>query len=255
MREGIFAMLFSTLVFSTAAQTKFDKGYYIGNDESRVECLVNIQQTKRTPSEFLWKINETDEPQTAAAISVREFGIIKGNKFISALVNLDISSDDENNPSEQADPDWSEQKLFLEVLVEGEASLYHYKQPTIERFFYRVNSGPIRQLVYKLFRTPGDENAVIRTNESFRQELWRNVKSEATDLAALGKVKYGKDDLISYFTGYNKSGGIGFATYTRKHPGSIIQYLRQSIVRIIPIQRRFTNSTTRQVSGLVWKQN
>jgi hypothetical protein len=216
MRKGICTILLTALAISIFAQTKFEKGYYISNDGTRVECFINIQQTQKTPSEFMWKLTDAEEPHTVTAALVSEFGITGGNKYVSALVNIDVSSDDEKNPSSISDPEWSEQKLFLEVLIEGEATLYSYKELALERFFYKVKDGPIRQLVNKLFRKPEDELSVVRKNELFRQQLLTDVKSDNVSVTAISRIVYEKKELLSYFISYNKLSGKQYLTFKRK---------------------------------------
>ncbi len=220
-------ILVLTLLFASAniwAQTKFEKGYFIDNQNIKVECLIKNLTWKRTPSEFVFKLAVDSTPISASAISVREFGISQGPRFISALVKIDRSCDDERNLSDEKDPVWSEEKLFLMVLIDGEASLYQYKQPTIERYFYKVKNSPIQQLVYKRFLPAPDEKFLFKTNVLFRQQLWMDVRSKKLTISDVEKLGYNKNDLLQHFTNYNIDTDLVYHIYSRKKEKPVFHF-------------------------------
>jgi hypothetical protein len=217
-----FMLRFSTLIcfiLSTCfcfSQATFEKGYFIDRDDHRIECSIKVPEWNRTPTEFFYRLTDSSEIINAVPASVKEFGIGKEFRAISVLVNVDISSDDENNPSEMREPDWIEQQLFLMVLVDGEASLYQYDQPTIKRYFYKAGSIPVRQLVNKIYRLKEDNFDQIRTNAHFRQQLWTDVKVAGAEVKTVEKLEYQKGDLVKYFTDYDKQAGTPYTVQTRK---------------------------------------
>ncbi len=198
------------------AQAAFEKGYFIGLDDKRVDCKIMIPEWNRTPTEFLYKLNDSAEVRNAGPSSVKEFGVGEGSKLISAMVDLDISSDDEANPSEIQEPDWYKQRIFLLVLVDGEASLYEYNQTTIKRYFYKGKKQPLGQLINKIFRFKDDNPDMIRTNASFRQQLWQNVRIEGEGMETIEKLEYDKSDLVRYFTEYDQKSGVPYTVKKRK---------------------------------------
>ena len=202
------------------SQASFEKGYFIDRDGHRIECSIKVPEWNRTPAEFFYRLSDSSEIQHATPPQVKEFGIGKEFRLISTLVNVDISGDDEKNPSEMKEPDWLEQQLFLMVLVDGEASLYQYDQPTIKRYFYKVKEQQIRQLVNKIYRLKGDDTDLIRTNAHFRQQLWTDVKLADSEIKSVEKLDYRKGDLVKYFTDYDKQTGTPYTVQTRKkeHP-------------------------------------
>lgn len=220
------------------SQATFQKGYFIGNDDQRVECFIKVSEWNRTPTEFLYKLTDSSEIVHAVPATVKEFGVGSEYRLISALVNVDISSDDENNPSEMMEPDWFGQRVFLLTLVDGEASLYEYDQTTIHRFFYSCREQHLQQLIHKLYRLKDDNAEVVRTNETFRQQLWTNVKIDGGDIKRLETLNYTKSDLVKYFIDYNSRSGKTFTVQTRKKeaPGfnlRITPGLNYSLLRIV----------------------
>lgn len=211
---AFFFLLLSGL--NTFSQATFEQGYFIDNDDLRVDCKIMVPQWNRTPTEFFYKITDSAETKMAIPASVKEFGIGTTYKLISARVKIDISSDDENNPSEMKAPDWYEQTVFLMVLVEGKASLYEYDQTTIKRYFYKTKEQPINQLIYKIYRLKDDNLEVIRTDATFRQQLWTHMNIRGSDVKSLENVDYTKSDLVRYFTEYDQKSGLPYFIQTRK---------------------------------------
>jgi hypothetical protein len=124
------------------AQTKFQKGYFIDNNNVRTECLIKNDDWLNNPSKFSYKVSETAPIQSAEMPVVKEFGIYNNSKFVRADVNIDLTTNDySNNLGNDKNPEWHQQQLFLKVLIEGKASLYYYKGQNVERFFYSVNAG------------------------------------------------------------------------------------------------------------------
>jgi len=189
------------------AQATFENGYVTDTTGRRIECLVQIPKWNGTPVEFYYKIYDSSEIHHGIPGNVREFGLAGSNRFLSVKVNIDISSEDESNPSDMKEPDWSEQSLFLLILVEGDASLYYYDQPSIRRFFYRVNETKVKQLVFKKYKLSGNHPDEIQTNAIFRQQLWSELKNENYSQKEVENLGYTKKELTEYFTGYNKIKG------------------------------------------------
>ncbi|HSN49765.1 MAG TPA: hypothetical protein VLR52_00940, partial [Bacteroidales bacterium] len=113
MKKLITLVVLIFIVILANGQAKFDKGYYIDNQNVKIECLIKNIAWMKTPEEFTYKLSELSEPLTASPSNVKEFGIYDGNRFISAEVMIDVSSDDSQNLSDQRNPIWSKQKMFL----------------------------------------------------------------------------------------------------------------------------------------------
>jgi hypothetical protein len=147
---------------------------------------------------------------------VREFAVTGGLKYIGREVQMDQAGTDETNPASSLEPDFTRQTLFLEVLIEGRASLFVYDQPHNTRYFYSTDTVPLNQLIFRYYRLPSDELIIIRTNTLFRQQLWKNIPRKEEDITFYEKIEYEKNDLKKYVIGYNAGNGYPFVVYARK---------------------------------------
>ncbi|MGE5423870.1 MAG: hypothetical protein ACM3N9_00820 [Syntrophothermus sp.] len=215
MKQIFILLLVAGSSLFLGAQTKFEKGYFIGNDGNRVECLIRNVSWRYNPSDFTYQVNDTAQPKTLSTGDVLEFGLDGGNRFISREVMADLSSDDESNLDNKKDPAWMKVHYFLSILVEGKANLYKYVSPAMTRFFYSKEDLPLQQLVYKKYR-PYDDKDFIGTNLFFRQQLWNNANNGKLTVKQLEQVNYEERDLVTFFTAYNLENGGNNKLITKK---------------------------------------
>ncbi|MFZ4546530.1 MAG: hypothetical protein ACOYN4_03805 [Bacteroidales bacterium] len=186
--------------FFSFGQITFEKGYFIDNNNQRIECLIKNLQWSNSPKEFDFKVNEKNATQTATIDSLKEFGIEGSSKYMRFDTRIDRSSMDMDKLSKTRNPSWSEERLFLKVLVEGKATLYYYSENLFVRFFYKVGDSTLKQLIFKEYYAGNNE---IASNPEFRQQLWMEVRCGDISIDQLRKISYSKNELTRYFTKYN----------------------------------------------------
>jgi hypothetical protein len=202
---------------NTIAQIKFEQAYFIDNNNKRTECLIRNIDWKNNPVNFEYKLTESDEPSTNNIANVKEFGVINFSKYVREKVKIDLSSDKLSDLSYERNPKWSEEELFLKVLVEGNATLYYYEKGNLNRLFYKVNDKQVQQLIYKKYLA---ENSSVAINADFRQQLWMDMKCNGLSINSSKNLSYTPGDLIRYFDKFNAcSGGEVVAADSHgKHP-------------------------------------
>lgn len=201
--------LFLILVLSATysyGQIKFEKGYLIDNENHRIECLIKNYDWKNTPDELEYKLGDSDSIQKGTVLNVKEFGVSGISKFIMVDTRIDRSSEELNTLSSERKPIWSEEQLFLKVLIEGKASLYQYRLRNFVRYFYSVSGAPVKQLIYKQFYVskkdyPQDKS--VAYNNDFRQQLWNDLRNTETTMSSVEKINYEQSELERYFKQYN----------------------------------------------------
>lgn len=213
MKKLIIFSLFTLFVFPALAQIRYEKGYFIDSTGNRTDCLIKNIDWKNNPKEIEFKLSEQAEPSMATIATVSEFGIDNTSKYIAAKVNIDRSADSRTKLSNDRNLNFLEEKLFLKVLIEGAASLYHYEDKELERFFYTTEIVPLQQLVYKRYLL---EDNRIAVNAGFKQQLWTDLRHPEADLHQLETLGYNKQHLSRYFQHYNNSKGQTSVSYDTK---------------------------------------
>ncbi|MEZ0129310.1 outer membrane beta-barrel protein [Flavobacterium sp. LBUM151] len=202
-------ILLITLLFYytiTNAQISFEKGYFISNDGKRTECFIKNLDWGNNPTDFKYKIQFNDSDYKTATINdVEEFGVDNITTFKRAKVKMDRSSDDLAKVSQTGKPVWEENTLFLRLLVQGEATLYSYKEENLIRYFYETKTTPLEQLVFLKYITVEDGKSTgnLKENTYYKQQLNNNVRSANTTESNIKNLSYKKSDLTKYFLKYN----------------------------------------------------
>lgn len=196
-----------------SAQVSFVKGYYINNSDQKIEGLIKNSDWKNNPEGFEYKKTAQSKPETLTIESVKEFGINNLSKYIRFDVAIDRSSNSLRLLSKNKNPIFKKEKLFLKVLVEGEASLFIYKHKNLTRYFYQTNQHEVEQLIYKQFKTPDNK---VGTNYEFRRQLYNHLKCGSISIKDLKHINYQKNALIKFFSKYNSCTNTKFINFDEK---------------------------------------
>ncbi|WP_281323173.1 tRNA modification GTPase [Flavobacterium aestivum] len=233
MKKSLLIILFFYYAFSNA-QISFEKGYFISNDGTRTECFIKNLDWKNTPTEFKYKLQLNDSESKVETISaVQEFGIENESTYKRFKVQIDRTSDEVKNLTTNENPTWTEETIFLKILVEGDAAnLYEYTGEEIKRFFYQTPNSKLEQLIYLRYiselQNEGTQN--ITQNNAYQKQLFDNVRCGNTTPNDIRKLTYKRPELTNYFIEYNKCANpSGLKTKTKTTKGELFLRITPSI--------------------------
>lgn len=206
MRKFLF--VFFILTYSlTHAQIEFEKGYFINNSGIKTECFIKNLDWRNNPKTFEYKINIQDTKSSIGTTSnVEEFGIDKTSKYKKFDINIERSGNNISELTENKNPVWKEEKLFLKVLVEGDATLFSYTEGNIYKYFFKTNNSLVEQLIYIKYLNSSSENGTIGSvseNNQYKQQLFNTLKCSTLSENNFKNTKYEKASLIKLFKEYN----------------------------------------------------
>ena len=211
MRTQLFLLLFFCFLLNATAQTGFENGYFINNNGQKTDCLIRNKDWKNNPTEFQYKKSVRGNVLLASIETVIEFGINNKTKYVREQVTIDRSSNNLKTLSEVKKAAYKEEVLFLKVLVEGEANLYHYNEKDLNRFFYSKPDVPITQLVYKRYKV--DEQNYGENNR-YKQQLITHLQCYAP--LREKEIVYFRKYLVSLFIKYNECKEIDYVEFDTK---------------------------------------
>ena len=232
MKKQLIFILIFFISLNICSQISFEKGYYIDNDDSLIECYIKNKDWSINPTEFLAKHSIDSEPTTLNIHTVKEFGIYNESKYIRSTINIDKSSHAEDNFSTKREPIYEEETLFLKVILEGRANLYYYKGSDYYRYFYSIDSSKIVQLIYKPYKVPMTSNSLssygdrgvtvsshINKNEDYKNQLLIDLTCQNISSARIQKTHYYRRDLMKIFNLYNQCNDENYKEVeVRKNP-------------------------------------
>lgn len=213
MRKFYIVILVFIFSINSFSQILFEKGYFIDNSGNKTECFIKNMDWKDNPLEFEYKLTENDDVKIADIEFVKEFGVNSVSKYIRVIVDIDKSSNEIQKLSDKKQPIYSKEKVFLNVIIEGEASLYDYEHGNFKRYFYKVDTSRIEQLIYKKYKV---DVLKVGENTRFKQQLWSDLKCESISLANIKGVNYNKKDLYKLFEIYNESKNYKYTSFNNK---------------------------------------
>lgn len=212
----IFSVTALLISLNSFGQIVFEKGYIIHNNGEKTVCLIKNKDWKYNPREIEYKLNDSGLSKIAEINEIKEFGIDGFSRYVRAKTKIDRTPDNVDNIINgilNKNPIWSDETLFLKVLVHGKASLYLYEEAGMIRFFYSTNDTSINQLVYKTYKLSEQE---IAENTKFRQQLWADVSCSLKEQNKLRTISYSQKALEKYFKNYNTCKGDTFTDFSTK---------------------------------------
>ena len=213
----LIALFFSSIFYSYS-QINFETGYFINNDDQKIDCLIRNKDWSSNPTNFDYKLSENSEIQNNSILNIKEFGVSNVSKFKRFTIKMDRSSELTQYLSQVKQPIFNEETLFLRVLVEGKASLFSYKEINLYRYFFSIDNSNVEQLVYKTYlfdkstsgivkyvnNTDDTSFSGIKVNNTFKQQIFNTLKHESISLSQIEALHYNESELKKFFIKYNK---------------------------------------------------
>lgn len=233
--------------FSYAQETQ--NGYYIINSGQRVEGMF-IEGDYLNPSSLKFKSSSDTDFQKLNLESITEYGVGKDYKSVKHSVEIDATDATHGQISTNKDATWQLQTIFLNVLLEGEATLYSYRSGKGTKYFYKVNGKQAepQQLLYRVYMSTANTTA---ENNKFRQQLYNDVScpTEKNGMDKFLAIKYTSSDILPLFKDYNNCNNSKFTTYKNNDGKRVTAYysvlagLYQSRFNIEGIDPEVDNAT------------
>ena len=197
-----FLTIFSLFIINNIsfAQNKFLPGYFISNEGDKISCEILNADWKYYPKEISYRLLGTSAELKINTDEIQGFFIEQGPYYKRFIVKIDRSSDDVNVMSNNAEPEFKEEKLMLKVLLEGKANLYQYEDRNLVRYFIKKDSLPIEQLIFKKYLKLSN---VVLENTAFRQQLAIYLDCEGMKKTVFEFINYYEYELTKVVANYN----------------------------------------------------
>ena len=207
MKKFLLFSLISLIFSSIHAQIKYEKGYIIKDDNSRIECLIKNEDWENNPSNFKYKLTENASVSKGNLNTIKEFGDDANTfKFVRGEnVKLERNSNDINTLGLERRAVLQEETLFLRALVEGEVGLYRYVSGPVNYYFYKKNDrDAFVPLIYKKFISVKENQQTLKENNRYKNQLASIFSCDKLSEKDFTRLDYHKRDLVKLFTSYHE---------------------------------------------------
>ncbi|MCL6273154.1 hypothetical protein M3P19_03990 [Muricauda sp. 2012CJ35-5] len=226
MRTFIVILFF--IPFLSTAQFNFQEGHIVLKNGEKKEGYIKKKNWTNNPFAITFrntKDGRSENYQTSLLNEIEVYGIVKYQRFDMLA---DLSSDATSRINSNRELEYEKQSILLKALVQGEKSLYTFRNNGSEKFFFKTDATGITQLVYKKYTFRNDPTSIsseyITENKGYIRQLKGHIACSYDSDIKIPDFK--KSALIKYFiTNNNCSGDNSTAaietSLTSKNKGSI----------------------------------
>jgi hypothetical protein len=203
----LFVLIFM-LSLVTHAQENFIPGYIIQMDGDTSRGYIDFRNWRINPEKISFKVNPQGETTVYTPVQINGFSV-SGNVYQSAFVTIETSPD--NHQFLETDPELKlqEDTAFLQLLVRGKKSIYHYLTRDEKNQFYIPGDSVFELLVYKKYLTDKDNNGIMYTAEykKYAGQLSVYLNDCPTIQEKITRLQYKKQSLEKLFLFYAQCTG------------------------------------------------
>ncbi|WP_417354942.1 outer membrane beta-barrel protein [Flavobacterium sp.] len=215
-----FYVLLVAFFFATVTSySQENKGYYVTNGDVRINGYFKSDNFSN-PNDIEFRKDDSESFEKLELQTIKEYGINNHSRVIKKTVEVDRSrSSSVKFYSNFKDPDWQKETLFLNMIVDGDASLYSCVYNGENKFFYEINSKQIRlnQLVFKKYVFNNND---IKENTTYKQDLYNNARCDDSNIN-FSSLNYAENSLKKVFVAYNECHTGNYAVYENKGASKI----------------------------------
>mgnify|MGYP006429705375 CR=1 FL=1 len=205
LNQFTFSILSLCLLLSIQiyAQSEFESGYFIDNQDEKKYCLIKNERWEKNPEQFKYKLDNDTGVKIGKLSDIKMFAVEGVFKYVRASVKIDTETDGFVDFDNNQNLNYREKELYLNKVVEGKVSLYHYQKEELDIFFIsKRDSDVIEQLIFKRYR---NEDYKEGTNKKFRGQIYEAFDSSRFSRGDFKRLDYNLRELKDIFVKYNKS--------------------------------------------------
>lgn len=125
-------LILTVLIFTLgalSAQTEFRPGYVVKSEGDTLFGLISYRDYIRMGKVCVFKKDKKSKKNTFYPADILAYRFIDGKYFVTKTVN--------------------DEKVFLEYLINGKLSMYHYRDTKTDHFYFEKDSVPLTELPYE----------------------------------------------------------------------------------------------------------
>ncbi|MCU4175585.1 hypothetical protein [Carboxylicivirga sp. N1Y90] len=186
-----FGILFNVLA---KGQYKLVPGYFINASQEKIECEFSLRKWNVIPEYFEYTLDGGGNIDKIPSDSIIELVAYEKVKYVRREI-VDYVQD---LPMEETTT------VLLQVLIEGEATLFVLPFEKEDRFYYQLGTDKVRMLIYSKSEKLVDRVYQTKADYSFRSQLAGDLKCEGFGFENFQSIEYSSRDLLKLFQDFNE---------------------------------------------------
>lgn len=215
----IFLLILILIIPGINQATDFvSKGYIINKNAIRTDGFIRFFRFDKTPDKIYFSENFTGKFTPFTPEDLKEFGY-EEEKFISANVDLETSSNDIQTISNHSEFDLKQKHVFLEVIYQGTKNLFLYRHVKYHYYIGPADS-PIL-LKTKFYLISAGNKKYKKENSTYQKQLTDYIKILSQDSGQINSIKYELKSLTKmydqFYTTFPEQLSYKTSLRTKKH--------------------------------------
>ena len=202
-RDAAIVSLALILLLTSAAhaQSHFEKGIVVLEGGEYMYGYIDYGNWDRNPDEILFAKKVTKAPISLYPSDIEGF-YVADEHYISAKVRTEISSIKAGDLSRKPHFRFGEAETFLQVVIEGEKSLFVYKDQEEKTHFYIRKEGELMLLKFKKYLKRDADKKLIGLNRAYIGQLITYLEADEGLLPLIQRTEYSRRSLERLFLQY-----------------------------------------------------
>ena len=204
-------------IVALSAQENYVSGYMINKNKDTIKGYIDYKNWKFPPKKIYFKKTLAENSRLFNPNNIQEFGVAE-DIYVSAVVESENSLSKTNRLTKEREPNITLDTTFLQALVQGEKSLYFYKNEIGKENYYLKNDDKFELLVQKKYTTNQGDKRVIAENKKYRSQLRLYLYDCPSIQQKIRKTTYTYSSLMKLFDAFYECSNIApnYAVYKEK---------------------------------------
>ena len=182
-------------------QENYLSGLIITINEDTIQGQIDYRNWDRNPNVVSFKDTNSGVITIFSPIDIKLFKV-KDEIYVSAVINTEVSPSKTKELNYNMGFQFKKDTAFLQTIIQGEKSLYYYKNKTGKENFYTKIDDEFNLLLYKKYIKNINGKNVIMENKKYIGQLVLYFNNCSTIQAKLTNIRYNLKSLIKLFLYY-----------------------------------------------------
>jgi len=183
------------------SQSNFETGYVIDIQKDTIKGFIDYRNWNITPKEIVFKTATDSKSTIYTPTDILSFNVA-GERYVSGIVTIDEGPFRDNELTESEMPQYRTDTVFLQVLLDGNKSLYSLKDENLKMHYFIGQNGAFNTLFFKKYLQNVSGATFVKTNEKFKGQLMVYFQDCPSIQKNISYINYNQNDLINLFNEY-----------------------------------------------------
>lgn len=202
MKNLVLILITTLSITFLSGQSNFIEGLIIDKSGKEINGFINYRNWVNNPNQITFKKTLTNSSEVNYRPEDIKSFAVDDEKYISAIVDKETTSTSIGSFDDNKEFNLVRDTVFLQILVEGENSLYYLTENSRVRNFFLGRNDSIELLGYKKYYQEVNNKRKIFEIRQYRNQLARVISSCPKVLERTQTLRYKKSEMQSVFLSY-----------------------------------------------------